>query len=209
MKKIFQNTVATGELATATGMPALKRQHSAYTVDSSSSDADPDADAFSFTPFSANSVSPLTQQVQSDLALHFGNTLGIEKPYRKREKRSQLSATQHSIKTIAGSIESLATSFRETTQQLAASSFSQVSVSSTTGLQFTSRPPGERGPSPSIPIEHGVLVLNRMLENTTITIMEYRQALDIVKADPVEVSIFAFGIPIMQADWIERNVRLI
>jgi len=52
-------------------------------------------------------------------------------------------------------------------------------------------------------------VLNRMLENTTISIMEYRQALDILKADSVEVSIFAFGIPIMQADWIERNVRLI
>jgi len=58
-------------------------------------------------------------------------------------------------------------------------------------------------------MEHGVLVLNRMLENTTISIMEYRQALDILKADPVEVDIFAFGIPIMQADWIERNVRLI
>jgi len=173
MKEIFQNTVATGELATATGMPASKRQHSAYTVDSSSSDANPDTDASSFTSFSANSVSPLTQQVQSDLALPFGNTLGIEKPNRKREKRSRLSATQRSIKTIAGCIESLATSFRETTQQSAALSFPQLSVSSTTGLQSTSGPPGDRGPSLSTPMEHEFLVLNRMLENTTITIMEY------------------------------------
>jgi len=103
----------------------------------------------------------------------------------------------------------LAKSFRQTSQHTAPSSLPYVSDPSTAGQHSTSQQPGDRGPTPSTAIEHAVLVLNKMLENTAITIKEYCQALDILKSDPVEVSIFAFGVPIMHADWIERNVQLI
>jgi len=212
MTDIFQNTVTTGELATATPMQVQKRQHSAYMIDSSSSHADPDdANASSATPFSVNSVSPPTHRVESDFNLPVGNPLGaqVENPYRKRAKRTRLSTTQSRIQTIARSIESLVQSFRETSQHAAPSSLPHLSDTSTAGLHSTSKQPGDRGPTPSTRIEHAVLVLNEMLENMAITIKEYRQALNIVKADPVEVSIFEFAIPIMQSDWTERNVQLI
>ena len=117
MTEIFQNTVTTGELAKTTGMQVQKCQHSAYSIDSSSSDADPnDANTSSATLFSVNSVSPPTHTVESDFTLPVGNTFGaqVENSYRKRAKRTRLSATQSSIQTIAGSIESLAQSFCET-----------------------------------------------------------------------------------------------
>ena len=58
-----------------------------------------------------------------------------------------------------------------------------------------------------MPIEDAVLVLNGMLETAAITIKEYREALGILKENPIEVSIFAFRIPVMQKDWIEQNVH--
>jgi len=75
--------VATGELATATGMQVQKREHSAYMIDRSSSDADLDTNASSATPFSMNSFSPPTHILESDFNLPVGNTLGVETPHRK------------------------------------------------------------------------------------------------------------------------------
>jgi len=62
-------------------------------------------------------------------------------------------------------------------------------------------------PIPSSPRELAVLALNGMLETVAITIKEYCEALGILKENPIEVSIFAFGIPVMLKDWIEQNVH--
>lgn len=213
MKAVFNNSVATGELATATGMRAQKRQHSVYTIESSSSDADPDAEVFPPDTFALTSVDPSSplvtrSQVGSPLAVEPYSL--VQNLYQPKKKRTRTSPTHVSIQAIADSIESLATSIRETRQKLETSS-SAASASSLSGHLTAANTGVDRLglPIPSTPIKHAVLVLNRMLETAAITIKEYCEALGILKENPIEVSIFAFGIPVMQKDWIERNVRLI
>ena len=213
MKEVFENSVATGELATATAMRAQKRQHSVYTIESSSSDADPDTEVVSPATFALTSVdppSPLVTRSQMESPLSVEPFSPLQNQYQPRKKRIRTSPTQVSVQAIAGSIESLATSIRETSQKLENSSTAAFTTSSP-GVLLAANTGVDRlkHPIPSTPLEHAVLVLNGMLETAAITIKEYREALDILKENPIEVSIFAFGVPVMQKDWIERNVRLI
>jgi len=211
MKEVFENSVATGELATATGMRAQKRRYSVYIIASSSSDADPDAEVSFhdvFAPTSADPPSPSVTRSQVGSPLSVKPFSPVQNLYQPSEKRTRTSPTHISIQAIAGSIESLAISIHETSQEVETSS-SAVSATSLPGLLIAANTGLDRLrlPIPSLPIEDAVLVLNGMLETAAITIKEYREALGILKENPIEVSIFAFSIPVMQKDWIEQNVH--
>ncbi|PWW80012.1 hypothetical protein C7212DRAFT_341172 [Tuber magnatum] len=215
MRKVFDNTVATGELATATGMRTQKRQHSVYTIECSSSDADPDVEVSSPNSFSLTSIDPPSPivhrpQGKKPIPIEHSPSPPIQTLYQAWKKRPRVSPTHVSIQAIAGSIESLATSIQETRQKFEPPSSS--STSGTVGPLASSIavPHGENHlglPVPTAPMDPAVLVLKKMLEEGDITINEHREALVILQENPIEVSIFAFGIPIMQTDWIERHVR--
>jgi len=98
-----------------------------------------------------------------------------------------LSVIESSIYTIAGRMASFATSFREASQDTVASSLHLPSETSTASLHTARRYPANRGFTQSTPIEHAVLVLNKIFENTAIRIKKYSEALNILNEDQVKV----------------------
>ncbi|CUS11188.1 unnamed protein product [Tuber aestivum] len=168
MKEFFNNTVATRELATATGMRTQKRQHSEYTIESSSSDTDPDVDVSSPNSFSIASIDPLTPiihqpQAKQTLSIEHSLSPHIQTLNHARRKQPRTSPTHVSIQAIAGSVESLATSIRETSQKFETPYLG--STSRTVGpldssIAVPNNQNGRGLPVPTTPMDHAVLVLN-------------------------------------------------